>query len=747
MFCRFLVALLLVATTSTALAEQPRIGLVLAGGGARGIAHAGVIRALEEMQVPVHAVAGTSMGALVGGLYASGMNADDLATVVDEMDWERAFQDGVDRSDQPQRRKGDDYDYPTQIRFSLKDGSVSMPLGFIQGQQVQQIIKELMRDVAEVRNFDELPIPYRAVATDIETGQAYVFDRGNVVTAMRASMSLPGLLAPVEHNGLLLIDGGIANNVPVSVARDMGVDLVVVVDIGTPLRDRDNINSVVAVADQMVGFLTRKNSEEQLATLTDTDILVSPDLVGIGMLDFDRADDIYRMGYEAARALEPQLAALAVNDEDWQTYLAARTIDRPTDRAIDLIAVHNNSRVSDDIIRVRLNQEVGEPLDRGQLLDDIADIYALDYWEIIDYDVRLEGSVNVLHINARERAWGDDRLKFGLNLVTDLDGASEFNLGTSYLWPGLTGLGGELYARGQIGDTIDFSAEFYQPLDLRSRFFVVPYIGYLDYDVFSIGPEFDVSEGLGNWRVREWQGDFAAGINLRNRTQLRLGVRQVSGEYRVDFSSSDALQEDDYREGSVYGSLRYDGLDNLFFPTSGGFLFAEYEAVRDNLGGDDSFERWQALGQAAFSFGQDDANTVILTARTGQHIGATSEPQNFYQLGGLFNLSGLPQNNFAARQMAFVMGQYQRRLSKNSVLPIDLPVYAGFSIEGGQLWTDRSDVDFGDLTAAGSIYLGIDSPVGPLYLAYGRTEGDLNANALYLSLGWPFLTNQARIGR
>ena len=474
---------------------------------------------------------------------------------------------------------------------------------------------------------------------------------------------------------------------------------------------------------------------------------VSPSYALTGQPSWEQADEIYRRGYDAALSLGPQLAALAISNEAWSGYLAARKIARPQERPIDLIAVHNNSRVSDDIIRVRLKQQVGEPLDRRQLLDDIANIYALDYWEIIDYDVRLEDSVNVLHINARERAWGDDRLKFGLNLVTDLDGASEFNLGTSYLWQGLNSRGGELYARGQIGDTIDFSAEFYQTLDLYSRFFVVPHIGYRDYDVFSIGPEFDVSEGLGNWRVREWQGDLAAGVNLRKRTQLRLGVRRLSGEYRVDFSSSDALEEDDYQEGSVYGSLRYDGLDNLFFPTHGGFLFAEYEAVRDNLGGDDSFERWQAFGQAAFSFGADRANTVILTARTGQHIGATSEPQNFYQLGGLFNLSGLPQNSFAARQMAFVMGQYQRRLSDNSVLPVDLPVYAGFSIEGGQLWTDRSDVDFGDLTAAGSIYLGIDSPVGPLYVAYGRTEGDLNANALYISLGWPFLTNQARIGR
>ena len=721
-----------------------RVGLVLAGGGARGIAHVGVIKALEEMQIPVHAVAGTSMGALVGGMYAAGMNSDQLLEVVQTMDWGQAFQDSLERGDKPQRRKEDDYDYPTSIRFSLSEGSLTMPLGLIQGQQVRQIIKALMRDVAHVDDFDELPTPYRAVATDIETGRAYVFDRGDIVTAMRASMSIPGLLAPVEHEGMLLVDGGIANNIPVDIARSMGVDRLIVVDIGTPLRSRDSIDSVVAVADQMVGFLTRRNSELQLSTLSKTDVLISPTLEGIGMLDFEDTDAIYEAGYQAAKQLGGGLDELTVSEATWGEFVAARRLSAPPELAIERIAINNNSPVSDDMIRVRLTQQTGELLDREQLNDDLASIYALDYWELIDFDVREQDGQNTLFVNAYERN-SESRLKFGLNLITDMDGASEFNLGTSYLWQGLNDLGGEFYARGQVGDTINLVGQFYQPIDLEQRFFVETQLDYVDYDVFTIGPEFDPSDTLGNWRVRQYRGEAAVGSNIRNRTQLRLGLRQASGEYRIDVSSSENLPEEDFREGSVYASLRYDGLDKLFFPTEGGFLFAEYEAVEDGLGADNTFQRWRAMGQAAYSFGADKDHTVIVTARTGQSLGATNEPQNYYQLGGLFNVSGLPQNYFSGRQMAFAMVQYQKRLSDNSVLPIDLPVYAGFSIEGGQLWSDRSEVDFGDLVGAGSVYLGIDSPLGPLFLGLGSAEGDFDA--LYLSLGWPFLTNQGQIGR
>lgn len=721
------------------------VGLVLAGGGARGIAHAGVITALEEMHIPIDAISGTSMGALVGGLYASGMSAQQLREVIFTMDWETAFEDTVPRGQLPMRRKNDDYDYPSQIQLSYKDGGVSLPLGIVEGQQVRLIIKELMKDTAHIKNFDELPIPFRAVATDIETGDAYVFSEGDVVTAMRASMSLPGLLTPVEHDGRLLVDGGLANNIPVDVARKMGADRLIVIDIGTPLMNRDEINSLLSVADQVLGFLTRKNSLYQLETLVEKDQLIRPELDATGMLDFEQYEAIYKIGYDAAIALKDQLARFAVSDSDWNSYLASRQMGRQDNPAVDYIAVENDSRVSDEMIGRRISQDLGKPLNRDALLRDIADIYALGHWEIIDFEIRRSDERTGLIVKAKSKTWGGNKFKFGMNLITDLDGASEFNIGGSYSLKGVNSLGGEVYTRAQFGDTILLSGEFYQPLDLNSKFFVVPYLGWQDREVLTLGPEFDAEKVIGQWRVSDLRAQFAAGINLSGSSEIRLGLFRGLGEYEVDVSSDSSLEEDDFDEGGVYASYRYDNLDNPFFPTSGQFLYANYEKQTSDMGANDNFDSWQLFAQGVYSFGHEKGNTVIVTGRLAVSDDAANEPQNYYQLGGLFNMSGLSQNFYSGRQMAFVMAQYQRRLSNRSVLPTDMPVYAGFSVEGGQLWSERSDVAFNDMIASGSIYLAIDSPLGPLYLAYGRTNE--SHQALYLALGWPFLTNNATPGR
>jgi NTE family protein len=741
---RWLLIPLLALSCYTAQARET-VGLVLAGGGARGIAHAGVIKALEEMRIPVDAVAGTSMGAVVGGLYAAGMNAQGLEQAVFTMDWAEVFKDSVPRNDRPPRRKSDDLDYPASVKAAFKDGRLSIPLGLVQGQQALQIIKSMTTDVSQIEDFDQLPIPYRAVATDIETGDAYIFDRGDLAIAMRASMSLPALLAPVEHDGRLLVDGGMAMNIPVEVGRKMGVDRLIVVDIGTPLKTREEITSLLSVSSQTMGFLTRKNSLEQLATMTDQDILIEPDLEAMGMLDFDYAQEIYKRGYETTVSLADQLRPLSLDEPAWLAYLEQKTPPVLSNPPIDYIAIRNNGPISDDIIRVRITQEVGEPLDRDQLLADIAKVYALDYWQIIDYDTVSSDKGHGLLINAEAKSWGNDKLKLGLNLSTDLSGYNEFNAGVSYLLKGVNDMGGEVYARGQIGDNIILAGEFYQPLDLRSKFFVVPYFGYEDYAVLSLGPEFDATKDIGRWRVRKFSADISAGYNLFDRTPIRLGLFRNWGEYREDQSFSGDIPEDSFNEGGVLASFQLDTLDNAFFPTSGSFFYTSYKNHLEDLGASNEFEQLSAIGQTVFSFGETQSHTLIFTGKVGLSDGASQEPQNFYQLGGLFNLSGVSQDFYSGRQMAFAMAQYEHRVSDQSFIPVDLPVYVGASIESGQLWTEKSDFSGGDLITAGSIYVAVDSPIGALYFAYGRTEDSLDA--LYLTLGWPFLNNNVRTGR
>jgi NTE family protein len=301
-------------------------------------------------------------------------------------------------------------------------------------------------------------------------------------------MSLPGILAPVEYDGRLLVDGGMAMNIPVDVGREMGGQTLVVVDIGTPLKTREEINSVLGVTDQILGFLTRKNSVQQLSTLTSHDVLISPDLTGIGMLDFDQAEEIYRRGYEATMALADRLSPLALDAARWQAHLARRTIPEPGSPLIDYVAIRNDSGLSDDLIRVRISQPLGEALDREQLNRDIESIYALDYWELIDYELLSGDAGTGLVISARAKTWGNTNLKLGLSLLTDLDGSNEIDVGASYLYKGVNELGGELYSQVQLGDTLLLRGGLYQPLDLHSRYFLQPHLAIQDYRVRALGP-------------------------------------------------------------------------------------------------------------------------------------------------------------------------------------------------------------------------------------------------------------------
>src|SRR5690606_11527628 len=242
---------------STAHAAPPgeRVGLVLSGGGARGFAHIGVLQALEENHIRVHAIAGTSMGAIVGGLYASGKNAAEVEQVARTTDWAYAFTDRSPRRDQPYIFRQLDAGLAADYRLNIRDGAIALPRGVIQGQHLTQILDQLFADIDRVTSFDRLAIPFRAGAADMVTAAQVAMTRDPVSTAVRASMSIPGLLEPVEWDGRLLVDGGIANNLPVDVARAMGVDRLIVVDVGTPARTADEIRSVVDVVDQLTGLL------------------------------------------------------------------------------------------------------------------------------------------------------------------------------------------------------------------------------------------------------------------------------------------------------------------------------------------------------------------------------------------------------------------------------------------------------------------------------------------------------------
>ncbi len=449
---RLLLCLLLTLTPlvlHAADATRPKVGLVLSGGAARGLAHIGVLKALEEQGVRIDAIAGTSMGAVVGGLYASGYSIEELEHLALTLDWQQALSDAPPRKDVPFRRKQDDRDFLVKQKLSFRDdGSLGLPLGVIQGQNLSLLLESKLAHTADIRDFDKLPIPFRAVATDIASGEKVVFRRGHLPQVVRASMSIPAVFAPVELDGRLLVDGGMVDNIPLDVVREMGVDLAIVVDIGTPLRSRKQLATVVDVLNQSITLMTRRNSEEQLASLGREDILVQPPLSAFGVTDFGRAQDMIDAGYRATCALDARLAGLR---QAGDAELAVARSPRQRTPVITAIKVENDSKVSDEVIRYYIRQPIGEPLALDRLQTDMGTLYGLDYFDRVQYRVVHKGDDNTLVINARGRRGGTDYLRLGLNLSDDMRGDSAFNLGASYRVNGINRLGAEWLTRAQIG--------------------------------------------------------------------------------------------------------------------------------------------------------------------------------------------------------------------------------------------------------------------------------------------------------
>src|SRR3981189_2468119 len=266
--------------------HRPRIGLVLSGGGARGAAHVGVLKVLEQLHIPIDAVAGTSMGAVVGGLYASGFSPREIESIMTSLNWQDAFRDRPPREDLTFRRKLEDRNFLVKFPLGVRGSHIQLPKGLIQGQKLNQTLRRLTLPVATVTNFDALPTPFRAVATDLETGDVVIMNSGDLTSAMRASMSAPGVFSPVERDGRLLVDGGIAENLPVDIARSMGVDILIVVDVGSPLLTREKLNSVPVISNQMIAILIQRNSRLPPDTLKAPYILISPPLGDTSSFDF-----------------------------------------------------------------------------------------------------------------------------------------------------------------------------------------------------------------------------------------------------------------------------------------------------------------------------------------------------------------------------------------------------------------------------------------------------------------------------
>ncbi|MEN5255528.1 patatin-like phospholipase family protein [Pseudomonas protegens] len=723
--CLFLCLLPLLAQSAEA--PPPKIGLVLSGGAARGLAHIGVLKALEEQGIRIDAIAGTSMGAVIGGLYASGYKIDELEKLALNIDWRQALSDAPPREDVPFRRKQDDRDFLVKQKLSFRDdGSLGLPLGVIQGQNLALLLESKLAHASDTRDFDKLPIPFRAVATDIASGEKVVFRKGHLPQVIRASMSIPAVFAPVELDGRLLVDGGMTDNIPLDVARDMGVDIAIVVDIGTPLRSRKQLNTVVDVLNQSITLMTRRNSEVQLAALHKDDVLIQPALSSFGVTDFGRAQEMIDAGYRATRILDARLARLRPAHALDAELTAAR---QPSQRTpiISAIKVENDSKVSDEVIRYYIRQRIGEPLDLGRLETDMGTLYGLDFFEQVQYRVAHKGQDNTLVISARGKRSGTDYLRLGLNLSDDMRGDSAFNIGASYRMNGINSLGAEWLTRVQIGDQQELYSEFYQPLDAGSRYFIAPFIAAEAQNVEAVLDNDPIAE----YRVERYGFGLNLGRQIGNSGEVRFGVGEAWGKADVRIGDHN-LPSENFNEGYYQLQYSFDSLDNVYFPHSGEDIKLSLRQFEPSLGSDNRYRQWEFKLDKALSSGP---NTFVLGGRYGRTLDNADVVTSSFLLGGARQLSGFRQDALSGQNISLARAVYFRRLTPRSYLPLDFPLYLGGSLERGRVWNNDNAFDSGYINAA-SIFLGFDTPLGPLNFSYGFNDD--NQKALSLNLGQTF---------
>jgi NTE family protein len=713
-------------TAASAEPRTPRIGLALSGGGARGLAHIGVLKVLEELRVPVHCITGTSMGAVVGATYAAGVTSAEMEKTISATDWDAVFSDRPPRAETSIRHKIDDYKTLFAPEFGVKDGGLAVPKGILAGVSIEAYFRALTNQSGGAAQIESMPIPFRAVAADITTGEAVIFDKGSASLAMRASMSVPGVMAPVETGGRLLVDGGIVNNLPIDEARKLCGDIIIAVNISTPPLKREEINSALSVSLQLVNLLGKTTVEQQLKSLGPRDVYIEPDLAGISAGSFKLAENAIRAGEKAARALADQLQRYSVTPEQYAALTAQRAITKKGIGSVDEIRFAGLERTSPEVLHSLVRSKPGEELSEQRIAEDLRRIYGRGDFESVDYRIVDEPGKRVMMITPKEKSWGPDYLRFGIGLATDFRGENTFNALASYRKTWLNRLGGEWLTEAQIGNDTRLFTEFYQPVEARGRYFVAPYamVGQSSRSVFQSESRVAI------YNIQEGRVGVDGGMVLGTKGELRVGPmwRRINAEVDTGSPVFPNLKE---TSAGINVRALVDSMDRALFPRDGYRMRGTIYAADKNLGSDRNYQRYEGNVDVARSWG---AHTVNFNIAAGTDGNSGMPAYESFSLGGPLRLSAYRIGEFSGRRMAFGRLMYYNRTLKLPDL-LGSGIYVGTSLEAGRV-QNRFDglVTNQNTVYSGSIFLAADTFLGPAYFGVGLGQG---RGSVYLLLGLP----------
>ena len=701
------------------------IGLVLGGGGARGAAHVGVLKVLEREHVPICRIAGTSMGAIIGGLYAAGYGADDIEKIMEQIDWKDVLSDDPPREKQSMRRKDDDLRFLLGYQIGYHNGRVTAPQGLIQGQKLLLLLRAMLLQTWKIDKFDDLPIPYRAVAADIVSGQPVIWSEGDLALAIRTSMSVPGAFAPIAVDDYLLVDGGIYDNVPVSVARSMGTDRLIVVDVGTPIAKREDLTTPVAILNQVVGTLSQDRINQELATLGPRDLLIRPELGDFSAADFNDVAKAAKIGLDAANASVDKLRAYAA---DASTYAAFQKRHRLPDYSTPTVAFVHVNASSPGVTRLierDMQVLVGKPLDSKEVDTLVGEAYGLGRFQAIRYNVVEDNGQTGIDVSVIDNSWGPNVAEFGFQLSDDFAGHSDYQLKVDVVSQNLNDYGGEWRNRFRLGGVTGAQTELYQPFGFGSHFYAQGQASYYAENF----PVYDVTDEVAEYRIKRAEAEGEIGYYPSNTVSLATGLHfGRDGAQRV-VGLPGLFPNGHSTFASALLKLKYDTLDDAVFPSSGARLDANSEFFRKSLGSDDSADIYRIVWDDALSSG---ANHFLLGTRLTYATKDSTLLEANDTLGGFLNLSGYPERALLGSEIAYGRVVYYRQLTDRNAL-FSVPVFVGGSAEAGNVWSRQSAISLDSLIYAGSLFAGVSSPFGPIFLGYGRTS---NGHAsVYLTFG------------
>ncbi len=685
---------------ASARVQRPRIGLALSGGGALGLAQIGVIQWLEENHIPVDRVAGTSMGSIIGVMYATGMSPAEMQKFAEGIHWNEALLPEPTYRQLSYRRKQDHRDYQVEAALGIKHG-LRGPNGFDPGLSVGLLLDRITFAESGIASFDDLPIPFRCVATDMQSGDRVVLHDGSLPRAVRASMAIPGVFTPVQIDGRVLADGGMVENIPVEVAREMDADKVIAIDLQMPLGGKEELETITGVLSRAVSVMILQNERQSLKL---ADATVTVDTGNFSMTDYDRVSDLIRLGYQSAASHAAALLPYAIQDDaEWQQYLTARNARKPSPpKEVQSVTVEGGDSDTNRRIEQRLKSDTGVTLNLPKLETQLTRIAGQGEFDRLGYEGFTQDGVPALRVTTHEKTYGPPFVDLAVNVDGSGVAAFDFSAGARITFMDVEHHGGEWRNDLMLGSSNLAATEFYQPI-ANTHFFMAPYafVSKLPRNAFEGQTRVAV---FGDERAG---GGFDFGYDSGRRSELRFGYQIFSGKLAPLIGSA-GLPVLSGSTGEIRTRYVWDGQDSPSIPSSGTRIVASLARVLQSPGLVHPIDQLEV--QTSTFIPTSEKTSLFLAASGGTTFHGTAGEFQVFSLGGSFRLGAYLPSEFVGNHYGYASFGFRRELYRLPQL-VGKKVYWGGWYEAGSAF-DNPD----SLIVRGSANAGFiaDTIVGPI---------------------------------